>query len=174
MCEEKYRTEAIGTEGTVSATGQDDGECGYRAMEFSYQELGAALARIRTQKGLTQRELEERSRSRLKQAAISEAENGNKRLPLDRFVEFCNLLEIRSDEVLDPYLSSPPMSDQSDAIVDSYVIAMAELMQDCPPNVKEGMIEICQCMKNHFLMYEKRHAELKNYCETLEDQIARE
>lgn len=122
-------------------------------MEFTYKDFGRILERARMQKNMTQRDLEELTGGKIKQPAISEMENGHGGITLERFIDICNYLKVRPEELLDPYLKVPLPSEHSEAIVDLYVIQVAELLEGCPSDLKETLVEVIEC----FIRYHKKN-----------------
>lgn len=140
-------------------------------MEFNYKQLGSALAWNRAQKNLRQIDLEIRSDYRLKQPAISAAERGETRLAVDTLVEYCNALGIRADVVLDPFLRALPESEESDAIVDPYVIQIAHLLEDCPPDAKIMILQIVTIIREQYMRLETENRQLKDFYRKYEEDF---
>jgi transcriptional regulator with XRE-family HTH domain len=70
------------------------------AVNFDKESLGQRLARIRKERGLTQKEVADRTG--LIQALVSDYERGRLRLAADMIVRFAVALGITTDELLRP------------------------------------------------------------------------
>lgn len=138
-------------------------------MDFDYKKLGTALAWHRTHNNLRQIDLELKSNYRLKQPAISAAERGETRLAVDTLVEYCNAVGIRTDMVLDPFLTTPPDEEASDAIIDPYVIQIAKLLEECTPDAKIMILQIISILKENFMRIEQENQDLKAFYHKYED-----
>ena len=139
-------------------------------MEFSYQKLGQILSQVRMRRHLRQKDLEERSGYHLRQPAISDAERGETRLAVDTLVELCNTLEIRPDVILDPFLTIPPESERTDVIIDPYVLQLAELLGNCPPEFKLMIVNITSIIKEDYMKLENENTQLKSFYETYKEE----
>lgn len=69
-------------------------------VDFDKETLGQRLARIRKERGLTQKDVAERTG--LIQTLVSDYERGRLRLAADMIVRFAVALEISTDELLRP------------------------------------------------------------------------
>jgi len=69
-------------------------------VDFDKETLGQRLARIRKERGLTQKDVAERTG--LIQTLVSDYERGRLRLAADMIVRFAVALEISTDELLQP------------------------------------------------------------------------
>lgn len=127
-------------------------------MEFTYKDFGKVLELARMRQNLTQKDLEDMTGGIIKQPAISEIENGKGRITLKRFIDLCNYLKIRPEELLEPYLDVPLPSEHSDAIVDLYVIRIASILEKCPSEFKMTIVEVIECL----LKYQHQLDTVKN------------
>lgn len=70
--------------------------------------IGERLARLRKERGFTQKEFAEKTG--LIQALISDYERGKLRLNADMILRFSSALEVSTDDLLQPPVPSPPAS----------------------------------------------------------------
>ena len=132
-------------------------------MDFDYKQLGSVLAWNRTSKNLRQVDLEIRSDYKLKQPAISAIERGETRMAVDTLVEYCNALGVRPDMVLDAFLTTPPESESSDIIVDPYVLQLAKMLEECPPEGKTMILQMIAMVSKYISQLKKENQQLKDF-----------
>jgi transcriptional regulator with XRE-family HTH domain len=103
-------------------------------VDFDKETLGQRLARIRKERGLTQKDVAERTG--LIQTLVSDYERGRLRLAADMIVRFAVALGISTDELLRPKASKAASS----AKISRKVLSRLERIESLPPHKQRALL----------------------------------
>ena len=103
-------------------------------VNFDKESLGERLARIRKERGLTQKEIAERTG--LIQALVSDYERGRLRLAADMIVRFAVALGISTDELLRPQAHQV----QKPRRISRKVLSRLEKIESLPPYKQRALL----------------------------------
>lgn len=112
-------------------------------MAFHDQRLGENLRRIRLNAHMTQRVLSEQIGYQTPEH-WSHIESGRRRIPLHMLDRFCELLNVSYEEVLRGATEARIRSDAEPELAGSYEEQFAAIIADCPPDVVEGILSVCE------------------------------
>ena len=112
-------------------------------MAFHDQRLGENLRRIRLNAHITQRVLSEQIGYQTPEH-WSRVESGRRRSPLHMLDRFCELLNVSYEEVLRGATEARIRSDAEHERAGSYEEKFAAIIADCPPDVVEGILSVCE------------------------------
>ena len=112
-------------------------------MAFHDQRLGENLRRIRLNAHMTQRVLSEQIGYQTPEH-WSRIESGRRHIPLHMLDRFCELLNVSYEEVLHGATEARIRSDAKPARAGSYAERFAAIIADCPPDVVEGILSVCE------------------------------
>ena len=101
-------------------------------MAFHNRRLGENLRRIRLNAHMTQKALTE------------QIESGCRHIPLHMLDRFCKLLDVSYEEVLHGATEARIRSDAEPGQTRSYEERFGAIIADCPPDVVEGILSICE------------------------------
>lgn len=104
------------------------------AVNFDKESLGQRLARIRKERGLTQKEVAERTG--LIQTLVSDYERGRLRLAADMIVRFAVALGITTDELLQPKVRKT----SSPRKISRKVLQRLERIDSLPPYQQRALL----------------------------------
>ena len=103
-------------------------------VDFDKETLGQRLARIRKERGLTQKDVAERTG--LIQTLVSDYERGRLRLAADMIVRFAVALGISTDELLRPKASKAAPSPK----ISRKVLSRLERIESLPPYKQRALL----------------------------------
>ena len=112
-------------------------------MAFHDQRLGENLRRIRLNAHITQRVLSEQIGYQTPEH-WSRIESGRRRIPPHMLDRFCELLNVSYEEVLHGATEARIHSDAEPELAGSYEEQFAAIIADCPPDVVEGILSVCE------------------------------
>jgi transcriptional regulator with XRE-family HTH domain len=103
-------------------------------VDFDKETLGQRLARIRKERGLTQKEVAERTG--LIQVLVSDYERGRLRLAADMIVRFAVALGITTDQLLRPRVRKAPEPRK----ISRKVLSRLEKIEGLPPYKQRALL----------------------------------
>lgn len=112
-------------------------------MAFHDQRLGENLRRIRLNAHMTQRVLSEQIGYQTPEH-WSRIESGRRHIPLHMLDRFCELLNVSYEEVLHSAKEARIRSGAESERAGSYAERFAAIIADCPPDVVEGILSVCE------------------------------
>ena len=112
-------------------------------MAFHNRRLGENLRRIRLNAHMTQKALTEQIGYQSPEH-WSRIESDCRHIPLHMLDRFCKLLDVSYEEVLHGAMEARIRSDAKPGQTRSYEERFGAIIADCPPDVVEGILSICE------------------------------
>ena len=112
-------------------------------MAFHDRRLGENLRHIRLNAHMTQKALTEQIGYQAPEH-WSRIESGRRRIPPHRLDRFWELLNVSYEEVLHGATEARIHSDAEPELAGSYEEQFAAIIADCPPDVVEGILSVCE------------------------------